>query len=184
VIVESVIPQTVIDQLKAMGHEVSVSGPGQFGGSQAIITLTKGDGGTWKVPDGSKLTDEQFAGFTSGKYEYWAQREVFDSNTGQDPRARIACNGPGHPTLVRRHLPAGRSRDAAILRDPPADPHRPRPSRLSRARRFRTSPAPRAMRRPVRRRPAVARCVLGLVGLLTRTVARAREGGQRVGVTQ
>jgi gamma-glutamyltranspeptidase / glutathione hydrolase len=41
-IVESVIPQSVMDQLKAMGHEVSVSGPGQFGGSQAIIKLSKG----------------------------------------------------------------------------------------------------------------------------------------------
>jgi gamma-glutamyltranspeptidase/glutathione hydrolase len=42
VIVESVIPQSVIDQLKAMGHQVSISGPGQFGGSQAIIKLSKG----------------------------------------------------------------------------------------------------------------------------------------------
>lgn len=42
VIVESVIPQSVVDQLKAMGHEVAYSGYAQFGGSQAIIKLAKG----------------------------------------------------------------------------------------------------------------------------------------------
>jgi hypothetical protein len=31
-----------------------------------IITPTKGADGAWVVPDGSKLTDEQFASFTSG----------------------------------------------------------------------------------------------------------------------
>lgn len=31
-----------------------------------IITLTKGDGGTWSVPADSKLTDEQFAAFKAG----------------------------------------------------------------------------------------------------------------------
>jgi hypothetical protein len=33
-----------------------------------IITLTKGaDGKSWSVPEGSKLTDEQFAAFTAGQ---------------------------------------------------------------------------------------------------------------------
>ena len=32
-----------------------------------IITLTQGPDGTWSVPAGSKLTDEQFANFKSGK---------------------------------------------------------------------------------------------------------------------
>jgi hypothetical protein len=31
-----------------------------------IITLTKGADGTWSVPAGSKLTDDQFAKFKSG----------------------------------------------------------------------------------------------------------------------
>jgi hypothetical protein len=32
-----------------------------------IITLTQGPDGTWSVPAGSKLTDEQYASFKSGK---------------------------------------------------------------------------------------------------------------------
>jgi len=32
-----------------------------------IITLTKGEGGKWTVPAGSKLTDEQEAAFKAGK---------------------------------------------------------------------------------------------------------------------
>jgi hypothetical protein len=31
-----------------------------------IITLTKGNGGVWTVPAGSKLTDDQFASFKAG----------------------------------------------------------------------------------------------------------------------
>jgi hypothetical protein len=31
-----------------------------------IITLTKGNGGAWSVPAGSKLTDDQFAAFKAG----------------------------------------------------------------------------------------------------------------------
>jgi hypothetical protein len=31
-----------------------------------IITLTKGAGGAWSVPAGSKLTDEQLASFKAG----------------------------------------------------------------------------------------------------------------------
>ncbi|MDB4878422.1 MAG: gamma-glutamyltransferase [Gemmatimonadetes bacterium] len=42
VIVESVIPDSVIAQLKALGHDVSVAKASQFGGSQAIIKLAKG----------------------------------------------------------------------------------------------------------------------------------------------
>jgi gamma-glutamyltranspeptidase/glutathione hydrolase len=42
VIVESPIPESVIAELKAMGHEVSVARPSSFGGSQAIIRLPRG----------------------------------------------------------------------------------------------------------------------------------------------
>jgi gamma-glutamyltranspeptidase/glutathione hydrolase len=42
VIVESAIPDSVIAQLKAMGHEVTIARASQFGGSQAIIKLPKG----------------------------------------------------------------------------------------------------------------------------------------------
>ena len=43
---------------------IHVGAPGEAG--PPIITLTKGADGTWAVPEGSKLTDEQFASFTSG----------------------------------------------------------------------------------------------------------------------
>ncbi len=42
VLVESVIPDSVIAQLKSMGHDVSVASANQFGGSQAIIKLLRG----------------------------------------------------------------------------------------------------------------------------------------------
>jgi gamma-glutamyltranspeptidase/glutathione hydrolase len=42
VIVEPVIPDSVIAQLDAMGHHVTVSRPSEFGGSQAIIKLSRG----------------------------------------------------------------------------------------------------------------------------------------------
>jgi gamma-glutamyltranspeptidase / glutathione hydrolase len=41
-IVEPAIPDSVIAQLKALGHEVSIARPSQFGGSQAIIKLAHG----------------------------------------------------------------------------------------------------------------------------------------------
>lgn len=60
---------TVKGSIKTTGIEgvaahIHVGPPGQSG--PPIITLTKGADGTWTVPDGSKLTDEQFASFTSG----------------------------------------------------------------------------------------------------------------------
>ena len=42
VLVEPVIPDSVIAQLRAMGHDVTVSRPAEFGGSQAIIKLARG----------------------------------------------------------------------------------------------------------------------------------------------
>jgi gamma-glutamyltranspeptidase / glutathione hydrolase len=42
VIVEPVIADSVIAQLRAMGHEITIAKPSQFGGSQAIIKLTRG----------------------------------------------------------------------------------------------------------------------------------------------
>lgn len=42
VIVEPVVPDSIIQQLRAMGHDVSVARPSQFGGSQAIIRLPHG----------------------------------------------------------------------------------------------------------------------------------------------
>ena len=42
VIVEQVIPDSVQNGLRALGHRVSVARPSQFGGSQAIIKLTRG----------------------------------------------------------------------------------------------------------------------------------------------
>jgi hypothetical protein len=59
--VKGSIKTTGIDGVAAHIH---VGAPGQSG--PPIITLTKDADGVWKVPDGSKLTDDQFASFTSG----------------------------------------------------------------------------------------------------------------------
>ena len=42
VIVESALPDSVVAQLRALGHDVNFASPSQFGGSQAIIKLTHG----------------------------------------------------------------------------------------------------------------------------------------------
>ena len=42
VIVESAMPDSVIAQLRLLGHDVNIASPSQFGGSQAIIKLAKG----------------------------------------------------------------------------------------------------------------------------------------------
>lgn len=61
---------TVKGEIKTTGingvaAHIHVGAPGEKG--PPIITLTKSaDGTTWSVPDGSKLTDEQFASFKSG----------------------------------------------------------------------------------------------------------------------
>ena len=60
---------TVKGEIKTVGingvaAHIHLGPPGQSG--PPIITLTKGSDGSWSVPDGSKLTDEQYASFTSG----------------------------------------------------------------------------------------------------------------------
>ena len=59
--VSGVIKTSGIDGIAAHIH---VGAPGENG--PPIITLTKGADGTWTVPAGSKLTDEQYASFKSG----------------------------------------------------------------------------------------------------------------------
>jgi CHRD domain len=44
---------------------IHTGAPGESG--PPIITLTQGPAGTWTVPAGSKLTDEQYASFKGGK---------------------------------------------------------------------------------------------------------------------
>ena len=61
--------QSVTGSVKASGIDgtvahIHVGAPGQSG--PPIITLTKGADGVWSVPEGSKLTDEQFASFKAG----------------------------------------------------------------------------------------------------------------------
>jgi hypothetical protein len=61
--------KSVSGSLKTTGIEgtvahIHVGAPGQAG--PPIITLTKGDGGVWSVPSGSKLTDDQYASFKAG----------------------------------------------------------------------------------------------------------------------
>jgi hypothetical protein len=55
------VKTTGIEGVAAHIHSGAV---GQSG--PPIITLTKGDDGTWSVPAGSKLTDEQYAAFKAG----------------------------------------------------------------------------------------------------------------------
>ena len=51
--------------VEGIAAHIHVGAPGDAG--PPIITLTKGADGTWTVPAGSKLTDEQLADFKSGK---------------------------------------------------------------------------------------------------------------------
>jgi hypothetical protein len=62
--------KSVTGTIKTTGIEgtaahIHVGAAGEAG--PPIITLTKGADGTWTVPSGSKLTDEQLADFKSGK---------------------------------------------------------------------------------------------------------------------
>jgi hypothetical protein len=59
--VSGTVKTTGIDGTVAHIH---VGAPGMAG--PPIITLSKGADGTWSVPAGSKLTDEQFASFKAG----------------------------------------------------------------------------------------------------------------------
>jgi hypothetical protein len=61
--------KSVTGSVKATGIDgtvahIHVGAPGQSG--PPIITLTKGADGVWSVPEGSKLTDEQYASFKAG----------------------------------------------------------------------------------------------------------------------
>src|SRR4051794_29378456 len=51
--------------LEGTAAHIHVGAKGEAG--PPIITLTKGADGTWAVPAGAKLTDEQWADFKSGK---------------------------------------------------------------------------------------------------------------------
>jgi hypothetical protein len=51
--------------IEGTAAHIHVGAPGEAG--PPIITLTKGAHGSWTVPAGSKLTDEQWAAFKSGK---------------------------------------------------------------------------------------------------------------------
>jgi hypothetical protein len=62
--------KTVSGSIKTQGitgiaAHIHTGAPGESG--PPIITLSQGPEGTWNVPAGSKLTDEQFANFKSGK---------------------------------------------------------------------------------------------------------------------
>jgi len=61
--------KSVSGTIKSKGLEGTVAHihEGAFGqAGPPIITLTKGADGTWTVPPGSKLTDEQYASFKAG----------------------------------------------------------------------------------------------------------------------
>jgi hypothetical protein len=51
--------------VEGIAAHIHVGAPGEAG--PPIITLTKGADGTWTVPAGAKLTDEQWADLESGK---------------------------------------------------------------------------------------------------------------------
>ncbi len=48
-----------------MGHIHQGAAPGENG--PPIVTLEKGSDGSWSVPAGTKLTDEQYAAYKAGK---------------------------------------------------------------------------------------------------------------------
>lgn len=50
--------------VEGTGAHIHVGARGEAG--PPIVTLTKGADGTWSVPAGSKLTDEQYASFKAG----------------------------------------------------------------------------------------------------------------------
>jgi len=61
--------KSVTGTVKTVGIEgtvahIHVGAPGQSG--PPIITLNKGADGSWSVPAGSKLTDDQYASFKAG----------------------------------------------------------------------------------------------------------------------
>lgn len=61
--------KSVSGSIKTMGFDgtaahIHVGAAGKSG--PPIITLTKGADGTWSVPAGAKLTDEQYASFKAG----------------------------------------------------------------------------------------------------------------------
>ena len=61
--------KSVSGTIKTMGIDgtaahIHLGAPGVAG--PILITLTKGADGTWSVPAGSKLTDEQYASFKAG----------------------------------------------------------------------------------------------------------------------
>jgi hypothetical protein len=51
--------------VEGIAAHIHVGAKGESG--PPIITLTKGADGTWTVPEGSKLTDEQWADYKAGK---------------------------------------------------------------------------------------------------------------------
>lgn len=61
---KSVSGSVKITGTDATAAHIHVGAPGKSG--PPIITLTKGADGTWSVPAGSKLTDEQYASFKAG----------------------------------------------------------------------------------------------------------------------
>ncbi len=61
--------KSVSGSVKTTGIEGTVAHIHQGAAGQSgppIITLTKGDGGVWSVPEGSKLTDDQYAAYKAG----------------------------------------------------------------------------------------------------------------------
>ena len=61
---KSVSGSVKITGFEAAAAHIHVGAPGKSG--PPIITLAKGADGTWSVPAGSKLTDEQYASFKAG----------------------------------------------------------------------------------------------------------------------
>ncbi|HSE13903.1 MAG TPA: CHRD domain-containing protein [Rudaea sp.] len=61
---KSVSGSVKISGTEATAAHIHVGAPGKSG--PPIITLTKGADGTWNVPAGSRLTDEQYASFKAG----------------------------------------------------------------------------------------------------------------------
>lgn len=51
--------------IEGVAAHIHLAEPGKNG--PPVVTLTKGEGGTWTTPAGAKLTEEQYQAFKAGK---------------------------------------------------------------------------------------------------------------------
>jgi len=60
----SVTGKVTTTGIEGIAAHIHLAEPGKNG--PPVVTLTKGEGGTWSTPEGSKLTEEQYQAFKAG----------------------------------------------------------------------------------------------------------------------